>query len=129
MNLVALGAQDVFLTLTTQPRVSFFRQVYPRYGTSAGADADANAGDAADVVIDIRELCLPYHEFPSRARDTEPELCPICQEDLEPGTRVHVTDCCHTFHHGCLHEYVSKYVDGDHYQCPYCRTSLAKLYG
>ena len=30
----------------------------------------------------------------------EPELCPICMEDV--GTRVYETNCSHQFHHDCL---------------------------
>lgn len=54
--------------------------------------------------------------------DEEPnELCPICQEDMEPGLQVQVLPGCHhTFHPPCI----QKWFEVSKGKCPVCKADV-----
>ena len=51
---------------------------------------------------------------------SEPGFCTLCQDDVQPGTPVHVLPCGHAFHNDCE---VTGWVK-ERGSCPVCRVEL-----
>ena len=52
---------------------------------------------------------------------SEPDICPICHEDLKPSENLKKTHCSHTFHEQCLARWCQY---NDPCTCPMCKKIL-----
>jgi len=66
-------------------------------------------------------LRLPMIRYKPKA-DTPIEICVVCTEDFKPGETQRVLTCFHTFHQGCIDEWLFNYCPWDNLICPICKT-------
>jgi hypothetical protein len=106
INLVAYGAQDVYLT--GNPNITFFNTHYRRHSSFAN-----------ETIQKHKHIDLNYTSYNTNMSSE----CAICLSEYDLESLVHVTRCNHMFHHECLRNYLENIEQHhDFYKCPLCRT-------
>lgn len=100
MQLVAYGAQDIYLT--NNPQTTFDNMTRIRYST----------------FVPRIQTQLECHAA------IKSNYCPICCDNIEINDKIHTTICSHTYHHQCLSKYV-EHLNKSNYNCPLCRTEIS----
>jgi len=54
--------------------------------------------------------------------DKPKEICVVCTEDFNKGETLRVLTCFHSFHQGCIDEWLLNYCPWDNLICPICKT-------
>jgi len=66
-------------------------------------------------------LRLPMITYKPKA-DKSSEICVVCTEEFKRGETLRVLTCFHTFHQGCIDEWLLNYCPWDNLICPICKT-------
>lgn len=60
--------------------------------------------------------------FIASGENTPSSCCLICMNAIEPGDKLHRTNCGHYYHYQCLYDNIKKlYNNKDYYLCPLCK--------
>jgi len=54
--------------------------------------------------------------------DKSNKICVVCTEDFNKGETLRVLTCFHSFHQGCIDEWLLNYCPWDNLICPICKT-------
>jgi len=66
-------------------------------------------------------LRLPMIQYKAKAED-QSKSCVVCTDDFKEGETLRVLTCFHTFHQGCIDEWLLNYCPWDNLICPVCKT-------
>jgi len=66
-------------------------------------------------------LRLPMIQYEAKA-EQQSKSCVVCTDDFKVGEILRVLTCFHTFHQGCIDEWLLNYCPWDNLICPVCKT-------
>jgi hypothetical protein len=100
MQLVALGAQDRFLTSNNRSNITFFKQQYNKF---------TNVAYEYDTTKLTESNDLPK--------------CILCNCISNNGKELFTTLCNHIFHKKCINKHMNTFFD-NYYHCPECHINI-----
>ena len=129
MQLVAYGAQDIYLT--ANPSITFFKTTYRR--DTEGSYLKSR--EQKRVEFKNTDLRLPEFKFIKDGKleliteefdieeftieDEEDRECCICLNNYEEGAIIQLLECRHHMHKECINEWFS-----ENNSCPTCRNTV-----
>ena len=123
MQLVAYGAQDVYITSTT----SFWQVTHRRHTNFAPEAINSRKRllTRDEKFARIKRVKLYELQQITKTSDSEELMCSICFDDYNDETNnIVLLKCNHHNHENCLKQWICNNRNNN---CPYCRTEVEEL--